>query len=252
MHRRLRIATGVAVVGLAAGGATYAADAVGDGSTADLSSRPASGAVGHGMGPGSHGTAPAAESRMQRRAQAGMGMRVESEFDYLARMIPHHREAIAAAKVLARGTERQAMRDFAATIVTTQTAEVRQMARWLSEWYPGRDPSVDYDPMMRKLEGLSGDALDRAFLEDMVPHHMMAVMMSQQLLWRRLAEHDPLVPFAKGIRDTQHAEIGTMSGWLAEWFGVSAMGGMRGAPTQGSVGPGRMRGGMGHGVGVGG
>ena len=256
MQRRLRIAAGLAAVGLVAGGATYAADAMGDGSTADPGRERASGAVGHGMGMSSTGTGPPAAGRMQRGAPAGMGgmgMRVESEFDYLAGMIPHHGEAIAAAKVLAKSTERQEMRDFAAAIVATQTAEVRRMASWLSEWYPGRDPSVDYEPMMRNLDGLSGDALDRAFLEDMVPHHMMAVMMSQQLLWRRLAEHDPLVPFAKGIRDTQHQEIGTMSGWLAQWFGISAMGRMRGDTTQrGSGGPGQMHGGMGHGAGMGG
>lgn len=256
MQRRLRIAAGVAGVGLVLGGATYAADAMGDGSTATPGRERGSGAVGHGMNMGLSGTAPPAAGQMQRGAPAGMGMRVESEFDYLAGMIPHHREAIAAAKVLARGTERQAMRDFAAAIVTTQTAEVRQMARWLSEWYPGRGPSVDYEPMMRNLDGLSGDALDRAFLEDMVPHHMMAVMTSQQLLWRRLAEHDPVVPFARSIRDTQHEEIRTMSGWLAEWFGVSAMGGMRGATTPGGsaghgMGPGGMHGGMGRGGGMG-
>ena len=249
MQRRLRIGAGVAAVVLVAGGATYAADAMGDGSTADP--------VGQGTAMGSKGTAPPAGRRMQHGAPTGMGMRVASEFDYLAGMIPHHGEAIAAAKVLARSTERQEMRDFAAAIVTTQTAEVQQMARWLSEWYPGRDPSIDYEPMMRNLEGLSGDALDRAFLEDMVPHHMMAVMMSQQLLWRRLAQHGPVVPFAKGIRDTQHAEIGTMSGWLAEWFGISAMGGMRAGTTQGrsvgpGMGPGGMHGGMGHGVAMGG
>jgi uncharacterized protein (DUF305 family) len=257
MQRRLKIAAGVAVVGLVAGGATYAADAMGDGSTADPGREAGSGAVGHGMGMGSRGTGPPAGGGMQRGAPAGMGMSVESQFDYLAGMIPHHGEAIAAAKVLAKSTERQEMRDLAAAIVETQTAEVQQMARWLSDWYPGRDTSVDYEPMMRTLDGLSGDALDRAFLEDMIPHHMMAVMMSQQLLWRGFAEHDPVVPFAKRIRDAQHEEIGTMSDWLADWFGVSAMGGMRGRTTQGgSVGPGMgsggMHGGKGHGAGMGG
>lgn len=252
MQRRLRIATGVAVVGLAAGAATYAAAALGDGSTAAPARERTSGAMGHGTGMGSNGREPRAAGRMQHGARAGMGMHVESEFDYLAGMIPHHQEAIAAAKLLAKRTERQAMRDFAAGIVTTQTAEVRRMTRWLSEWYPGRDPSVDYDPMMRALDGLTGDALDRAFLEDMIPHHMMAVMMSQQLVWRRLAEHAPVVPFARGIRDTQHEEIRTMSGWLARWFGVSAMGGMHGGSVGRGMGPGGMRGAMGHGPGMGG
>ena len=36
--------------------------------------------------------------------------------------------------------------------------------------------------MMRDLSGLSGDRLDRTFLEDMIGHHMAAVTMSQRLL----------------------------------------------------------------------
>jgi uncharacterized protein (DUF305 family) len=157
----------------------------------------------------------------------GMGMAmVASEFDYLAQMIPHHDEAIATATLLQRGTERPEMRAFGASIVATQSAEVEQMKAWLAGWYPGRDTRVEYTPMMRDLAGLSGSALDRAFLEDMIPHHMMAVMMSQQLVVRGLATHAEVVPFARNIRDTQQQEIRMMSDWLRDWFGATVgMGG---------------------------
>lgn len=148
------------------------------------------------------------------------GMMVASEFDYLAGMIPHHEEAIETAHILLRVSGRQAMRDFAVTIVETQTAEAAQMKAWLAAWYPGRDTAVRYEPMMRDLAGLSGGALDQAFLEDMIPHHRMAVMMSQQLITARLAIHPEVVPFAASIRDTQHREIQMMAAWLREWFGV--------------------------------
>lgn len=147
-------------------------------------------------------------------------MIVAGEFDYLARMIPHHEEAIATARLLRAGTARQEMRDFADAIIRTQSAEVIQMRAWLAEWYPGRDASVTYQPMMRDLTGLTAGALDRAFLEDMIPHHMMAVMMSQQLLAQGAAAHPPVAPFAARIRDTQRAEIQMMNAWLRIWFGV--------------------------------
>jgi uncharacterized protein (DUF305 family) len=147
------------------------------------------------------------------------GMMVASEFGYLAEMIPHHEEAIETANILLRVSGRQAMREFAVTIIETQTAEVVQMKAWLAAWYPGRDTAVRYEPMMRDLSGLSGDALDQAFLEDMIPHHRMAVMMSQQLINARLAVHPEVVPFAANIRDTQHREIQMMAAWLREWFG---------------------------------
>ena len=98
------------------------------------------------------------------------------------------------------------------------------MRGWLASWYPGRDTAVDYTPMMRDLTGLRGDALDRAFLADMIPHHMGAVMMSQQLLGQGLAAHTELEPFARTVRDAQHAEIVQMRGWLADWFGATGMG----------------------------
>ena len=156
-------------------------------------------------------------------AMAGMGMAsVAGEFDYLTRMIPHHEEAIAAAHLLQSGTERPEMRSFAATIIDAQSSEVRQMRAWLAAWYPDRDTRVSYQPMMRDLVGLRDAALDRAFLEDMIPHHMMAVMMSQQLLASGLAAQGPLVPFAVNIRDTQRREIQMMSVWLRDWFGAAA------------------------------
>ena len=154
-------------------------------------------------------------------AMPGMGMAVASEFDYLTRMIPHHDEAIATARILQQGTERQEMRGFAASIIDTQSAEVQLMKEWLAVWYPGRDTRASYQPMMRDLTGLSGSALDRAFLEDMIPHHMMAVMMSQQLLASNLPRHNTVDPFARNIRDTQRNEIQMMSAWLREWFGMA-------------------------------
>ena len=146
----------------------------------------------------------------------GASLTIVSEFDYLTRMIPHHEEAIATDVILHRGTERQDVRAFAASIIRTQSAEVEQMRTWLATWYSGRETRVAYEPMMRDLTGLSGDALDRAFLEDMIPHHMMAVMMSQQLIMRDLAVHAAVVPFAANIRDTQRAEIQMMTSWLRE------------------------------------
>jgi uncharacterized protein (DUF305 family) len=151
------------------------------------------------------------------------GMSLESEFDYLTEMIPHHEEAIAAAAVLQQGTRRPEMRSFARSIIETQTAEVQQMKRFLAAWYPGRDTHADYTPMMRDLTGLRAEALDQAFLEDMIPHHMMAVMMSQRLLMAGLADFDEIIPFARNIRDVQHNEIRMMAGWLKAWFGAAPL-----------------------------
>lgn len=111
------------------------------------------------------------------------------------------------------------MRTLGASIVATQTAEITTMQAWLSTWYPGRSTADGYQPMMRDLSPLSGDALDEAFLRDMIPHHMVAVMMSQQLLMHGPIEHQDVTGFARTVRDAQHAEIFQMQRYLADWFG---------------------------------
>jgi uncharacterized protein (DUF305 family) len=153
---------------------------------------------------------------------------VTSEEQYLTEMVAHHQDAITAAEQLAR-SDRPLMRRLGATIVEGQSAQVEQMQAWLDEWYPDAEPA-DYDPMMRDLSGLSGDALDRAFLADMVPHHMAAVMMSQQLLVRGLAEHDEVAALARDIRDAQRLEIMRMARWSHAWFGTAGFVSHRGFP----------------------
>ena len=146
----------------------------------------------------------------------GSWARTVDEADYLLEMVDHHREAVRAAEELSR-SERPAMRALGARIVESQSAQIDQMEGWLAEWYPDEEAPA-YDPMMRDLSGLSGDRLDRVFLEDMIGHHMAAVMMSQQLLVRGLAEHDEVARLARSIRSEQMREIWWMRERLAQWF----------------------------------
>jgi uncharacterized protein (DUF305 family) len=199
---RRRAAAGLAVVALALGSATTAVAMTGqdDGS----------------WWPGQH---------MGRAGPLGptgfMGhmshASVDSEHAFLVEMVAHHEEAIDAAGELAR-SERPEMSAFGARIIESQSAQVEQMRAWLDAWYGDRSHEVDYDPMMRDLSDLSGDELDEAFLSDMIGHHMGAVMMSQQLLMRDLADHAAVDRLAEDIRDEQSREIAMMQRWLRDWF----------------------------------
>jgi uncharacterized protein (DUF305 family) len=113
------------------------------------------------------------------------------------------------------------MRALGQRIVATQSAEIQQMTAWLATWYP-RQPRPAYRPMMRDLSASSGDDLDRAFLTDMIPHHMGAVMMSQRLLVSGAPVHPEITGSAATVRDTQRDEIVLMHGWLTSWFPAPA------------------------------
>ncbi len=157
---------------------------------------------GRGMGPGMMGRGTM------------MGTEVNSEFDFLIHMIPHHEEAVSTAIILRDNTERAEMKLFAEDIIRTQSEEVELMKSWLEAWYPEKDHEAEYRPMMRELQGLESDELDRVFLEDMIIHHMEAVMMSQQLIRQNLAENEAVEELAESIRNTQRNEIHMMRNWL--------------------------------------
>ena len=142
------------------------------------------------------------------------------EGEYLVEMVAHHDEAVAAATELSR-SERPEIPALGEAIVTSQTAQIAQMRSWLDRWHDDAGPAA-YEPMMRDLSGLSGDELDRTFLEDMVMHHMMAVMMSQHLLIANDDLHPQVADLAREVVREQQAEIRQMRRWLADWFGASA------------------------------
>lgn len=77
------------------------------------------------------------------------------------------------------------------------------------------DPmSMSMADMNKMMAGKTGDALDRAFLEGMIPHHQGAVDMAQMLAG---SKHPELVKFGAEIIATQQKEIDQMRQWMKDW-----------------------------------
>lgn len=81
--------------------------------------------------------------------------------------------------------------------------------------------TMNHDPMdmsMRDmgkmLEGKTGDDLNKAFLEGMIPHHEGAVMMAKYLAASNKPE---LVKLGGEIIVAQTKEIEQMKQWMIEW-----------------------------------
>lgn len=144
-----------------------------------------------------------------------MEMMVSSERGFIEGMIPHHQEAVDTAKeVIERGGSTAEIRQLVADIVVAQEAEIAEMKQWYEDWYG--EPYTDngeYMPMMRELENLSGAELDRVFLEDMIPHHMGAIMMARSV--QPYIEHTEIENLTQVIVATQSEEIQLMRQMLS-------------------------------------
>lgn len=134
------------------------------------------------------------------------GMQALTEQEFIEEMIPHHQEAVDTAKqVIARG-ENAEVKALAEKIVVAQEKEIADMKSWYQTWYgKAYSDNGKYEPMMRDLSTLSGKDLDKAFIEDMIPHHMGALMMAQQVAGR--IQHDEIKNLTSAIAETQSSEI---------------------------------------------
>ncbi len=189
----------------------------------------------NGMGPGT----------MMGGAASGpmSGMMTDADRHFIEMMIPHHEDAIAMADLALVQAQHPEIKTLAASIKQTQTAEIAQMRAWYQAWY---GTAVPTPPAMGGMMGggtmgaddlatlrtLTGDAFDRAFIEMMVPHHQMAVQMSNMTLPR--SQHPELQGLLRSIVASQSAEIAQMQQWYQAWYQATVPTGQHGMGMPGN------------------
>jgi uncharacterized protein (DUF305 family) len=144
------------------------------------------------------------------------------DLQFIDQMIMHHQGALMSSEHMIADSERPGLRELAQNIQESQSEQIEQMQEWREEWYPdtaqtfGMMNPAQMDEMMGgSMQDMMGaDAADAMFLRMMIPHHQMAVDMSEEALEQ--AEHLELKELAQKIIDEQSAEIELMQGYLDE------------------------------------
>jgi len=141
---------------------------------------------------------------------------------FIQEMIPHHDDAIAMAEMAITRAEHPELAQLARDIERNQTEENAQMREWYREWFDSEVPEDGGSSRMMMSGGVDmeevGDAepFDKLFIEEMVPHHQMAIMMSTML--RNRSNRAEMRNLAESIIDTQSREIDQMQEWYDEWY----------------------------------
>lgn len=168
--------------------------------------------------------------QMMGMRQGVDGASLASNIDrhFIEQMIPHHEGAIEMAKLAQERSKRPEVQTLASAIIKSQSGEITQMQSWYRDWYGG-DVPVDSSIGMGMGRGMMHGGMmggqtsdiealktatdfDKAFLEEMIPHHQMAVMMTQMLLSG--SNRSEMKQLAQDIIDAQKAEIEQMRSWL--------------------------------------
>jgi uncharacterized protein (DUF305 family) len=177
----------------------------------------------------------------------------EADQWFIQEMIPHHDDAVAMADLALIQAEHPELKQLAQRIKDAQTKEIGQMRAWYKAWY-GTDtvpaglmdqrhdamaeawrnaPNVPNAPgagfgMMGSMGAMhaapqsidGARPFDKAFIELMIPHHQMAVMMATHALAG--AQHPEMRELLQSIISSQSAEIAQMQQWYQAWYGTPA------------------------------
>jgi uncharacterized protein (DUF305 family) len=159
-----------------------------------------------------------------------------TEQAFLEAMVPHHEAAIAMADVAERRAQSSEIRRLASDIGATQRPEIAEM-RSIHERLFG-SPLAPNEAAHEKL-GLTAEEagvdhedaaatlarakpFDRAFVDEMVPHHQGAIAMAEVLL--PATDDAELRHLAEGIIATQEREIREMDAFREERYGAPVPG----------------------------
>lgn len=152
---------------------------------------------------------------------------------FIEQMIPHHEDAIDMAKLAQANAKRDEVKQLAQNIISSQSKEIDQMESWYKDWFgtdvPKDTPVMGQHGMTQKSGmhmGMMGDEsditrleqaedFDKMFIEQMIPHHQMAVMMATML--KNGTKRPEMNKLADDIIAAQTKEIDQMRSWLKDW-----------------------------------
>jgi len=155
-------------------------------------------------------------------SQRGAGMMANIDQHFIEQMIPHHEDAITMAKLAQTKAQRSEVKELANNIIDSQGKEISQMKSWYRDWF---NKDVPGDNQVMNQHGMMGDTsdmtrleqatdFDKAFVEEMIPHHQMAVMMANML--KGGTNRPEMKKLADDIIAAQTKEIDQMRVWLKE------------------------------------
>jgi uncharacterized protein (DUF305 family) len=147
-----------------------------------------------------------------------------SDERFIDAMVPHHQGAIEMAEVALDNAEHEEVRALAEDIVSAQEAEIEELRAIKREEFGTSE--VPAGMSAEEMEGMGimtdpreladQEPFDRAFIDNMIPHHESAIEMANAAL--KESENPEIRKIAGAIVNAQEKEIAQMQRWREEWY----------------------------------
>ncbi len=146
-----------------------------------------------------------------------------SDKAFIDAMVPHHEGAVEMAQVALERAEHPQIKNLAEEIISAQRSEIELFGEIREREYGSAESTMEMDEQDMQAMGMSdpeelskAEPFDKAFIDDMIPHHESAIAMAE--VARRETENPEIRGIADDIVSAQEREIKQMKQWRAEWY----------------------------------
>lgn len=216
---RLTVVTAALAAAVAVGGVVWAATAQSSTESADSTPR---------MGGHDRSMMDVDMPMMGGPSGQAMGEFSDGEpFDlqFIDQMTMHHQGALMSTAAMIADSDRPELRQLAAAIEVSQTAQIDQMQTWRTEWYGDAAATFGGMDIGRAAQMVAGEAMsgmgdmmggwgEDMYLQMMIVHHQFGVDMAEEAITR--SGRPQIRELALEIADEQSAQIVLMQGYLIE------------------------------------
>ena len=147
-----------------------------------------------------------------------------SDEAFIDAMVPHHEGAVEMAEVAMKNAEHEEIRRLSEDIVSAQEAEITQLKSIKQEEFGTSEVPMDMSMqdmkdmgmMMEPQELADKNPFDKAFIDNMTPHHQSAIEMAE--VARKETDNPRIKTLATDIAEGQNRELAQMEQWREEWY----------------------------------
>lgn len=179
--------------------------------------------TGGGMAGMDHGEEMGSGDMAQMSREMVMPNGEYSDKAFIDAMVSHHEGAVEMAEVALKRAEHEEIRNLAEEIISAQRAEIEMFGEIRQEKFGSAEGRMEMDERDMQAMGMSdpqalakADPFDRAFIDDMIPHHESAIVMAE--VARENSDDPEIREIANDIVSAQEREIEQMERWHQQWY----------------------------------
>lgn len=147
-----------------------------------------------------------------------------SDERFIDEMVPHHQGAVEMAEVALDNAEHEEIKQLSENIVSAQESEIKELKDIKQEEFGTSEVPMQMDEgqmegmgMMEDPQSLADEKpFDKAFIDNMLPHHKSAIQMANVALEK--SDNPRIKDLAGNIVEGQERELSQMQTWRERWY----------------------------------